>query len=300
MKNSPERIEMIPIDFITVPNPRVRNPKIHRDMTDSIEKLGLKRPITVRRIVSVHDREQKYALVCGQGRMESCQMLGQKEIAAVIVDVDAETGHVMSIVENVARRLPRANEMLEQVGSLKRRGYNDVEIAAKIGCTPSWVNNVTYLLAHGEKRLLAAAGAGHISLHLAASISRANDEDAQRLLLEAYEKGDLKGKNVTAVRLILDQRSRIGKSLNNSFTTRNSARRHMTTEDLRKIYLSETQKHKLNQKKAEHTQSALLLAQQIFKELFASEDFCSVLKSEKLISVPLPLAELARRGGYLS
>jgi len=300
MKNYSARIEMIPIDSITVPNPRVRNSKIHREMTGSIEQLGLKRPITVRRISSVQDEQQKYALICGQGRMESCQMLGQKEIAAVITDADAETGHVMSIVENVARRLPRASETLEQVGSLKRRGYNDIEIATKLGCTPSWVNQVTYLLAHGEKRLLAAAEAGYISLSLATSISRASNEDAQKLLLEAYENGDIRGKKVTAVRLILDQRIKSGKSANSSFTSRNGAKRHMTPEDLGKIYQRDTAKHKLIQKKAEQAQNSLLVVQQIFKELFASKDFCSILKMEKLTSVPQSLAELARRGGHLS
>ena len=41
----------------------------------------------------------------------------------------------------------------------------------------------------------------------------------------------------------------------------------------------------------------LLLARQIFKELFASKDFCALLKAEKLASVPQPLAELAPRAG---
>lgn len=287
------RVEMISISEIVVVNPRIRNSKVHKEITDNIERVGLKRPITVRRTQS--NQGSQYALVCGQGRLESCQMLGQTEIAAIVIDADAETGHVMSIVENVARRMPRANETLEQVGGLRSRGYTDAQIAVKIGCTPSWVNNVANLLERGEKRLLAAAEAGHIPLHLAVSISRATEEEAQVMLLEAYERGDLKGKKITVVRRILDQRLRSGKKGNNTFIRANT-KRHMSPEDLARLYQRDTDHHRLIQKKAEHTQNALLLAQQIFKELFSDKAFCNLLKSENLTSVPQPLAELANRG----
>ena len=49
MTNEPDAItvQMIPIEQITVLNPRVRNPKVFRLIVDSISKVGLKRPITV-------------------------------------------------------------------------------------------------------------------------------------------------------------------------------------------------------------------------------------------------------------
>jgi hypothetical protein len=39
------------------------------------------------------------------------------------------------------------------------------------------------------------------------------------------------------------------------------------------------------------------LARQIFKELFANKEFCTLLKAEKLTSVPQPLVDLLPRGG---
>ncbi len=42
-------IEMIPVDQITVINPRIRNRKKFRQIVDSISKVGLKKPITVSR-----------------------------------------------------------------------------------------------------------------------------------------------------------------------------------------------------------------------------------------------------------
>jgi hypothetical protein len=44
-----EAVEMVPIERITVINPRVRNKKIFKQITSNIAELGLKRPITVTR-----------------------------------------------------------------------------------------------------------------------------------------------------------------------------------------------------------------------------------------------------------
>lgn len=296
MTTPPPRVEMIPITDIAVANPRVRNPKIHKSITESIERVGLKRPITVRRVQSNRGGDLPYALICGQGRLESCRMLGQTEIAALVLDVDEETGHIMSIVENVARRTPRAAETLEQIRVLNLRGYSDPEIAAKLGCTPSWVNHVSTLLERGEKRLLAAAEAGHIPLHLAAMISRSSDAEAQHILLQAYEKGELKGRKVAIVRKILERRLRTGKKGTNGFV-RGIARKPITPDELAKLYKRDVEMHRRIQKKAEYTQQCLLLARQIFKELFADREFGALLRAEKMTSVPQPLAAVLPRGG---
>lgn len=129
------------------------------------------------------------------GSAESFKLLGQTEIPAIILDVDEENGYITSVVENLARRNPPASEMLAQVDALRKKGYSDAEIGKKIGYTASWVKMVGTLLERGEKRLLAATEAGHIPLHLAIGISRASDSEAQNLLLEAVNRGEIKGKN---------------------------------------------------------------------------------------------------------
>ncbi len=112
-------------------NPRVRNKKIFKEIVDNIAELGLKRPITVTR------RDQadgpRYDLVCGQGRLEAYQALGQREIPALVIDADSEDCLVMSLVENLARRQHRAIDLLHDIQGLKRRGYTEDEIAQKTG-----------------------------------------------------------------------------------------------------------------------------------------------------------------------
>lgn len=289
------QVVMIPLDAITVVNPRIRNKKVHREITENIQRVGLKRPIEVRRIPNDPD---KYALVCGQGRLESYRFLGQLEIPAIILDVDEETGYIMSVVENVARRSPLANEMLSHIDMLRKKGYSDAEIGRKIGYTASWVSMVGSLLERGEKRLLAAAEAGHIPLHLAADISRVTDTEAQQLLLDGFNSGEISGKKVTVIRRLLEQRTRVGKNLSEQ-TGKGYKRKKLSPEDLMKLYQRDAENHRLIQLKAERVSNSLVIVNQIFKELFADSRFVDVIRTEDLLTIPQPLAEAASRGGIL-
>jgi ParB family chromosome partitioning protein len=154
------------------------------------------------------------------------------------------------------------------------------------------------LLERGEKRLLAAAEAGHIPLHLAIVISRASDAEAQQLLLDAFNGGEIKGKKVAVIRRILEQRARIGKRGNES-TTKGYKKRKLSPEDLMKLYQRDADKHRLIQLKAERVNNSLLVASEIFKELFANPQFVDVVKAEGLASVPQPLMDAVKRGGLL-
>lgn len=287
------KVEMIPIVDITVVNPRIRNTKIHDSITNNIDLVGLKRPITVRRLSD----EGKYALVCGQGRLESLKMLGQESIPAIIVDVDKETGHIMSLVENIARRSPRANESLQQVSSLREKGYSEAEIGNKIGYSESWVKNVLHLLKKGESKLLSAAEAGHISLNLAYQISRVDDADAQILLYEAYEKGDLSGHKVSVIRKIMEQRNNNGRGHGTYKFGLSNPTKKLSPDELASLYQEHTEKHRSIQKKAQYAKQTIILAQQIFKELHSNQEFTELLEAENLGTVPKPLVNYSSDEG---
>ena len=128
-------------------------------------------------------------------------------------------------------------------------------------------------------------------LHDEIDAKEASDSEAQQLLLDAYESGEIKGQKVTVVRKLLEQRERSGKQANVIFA-RGSVRKQMTPEELAKLYKRDAEMHKRIQKKAEYTQQSLLLIRQIFKELFADKEFCELLQAEHLTSIPQPLADL--------
>src|SRR5215469_14344747 len=145
---------MIQLEKIEVVNPRVRNKRVFKEIVDNIANIGLKRPITVAR--KSGSGEVRYDLVCGQGRLEAFRTLKQTTIPAIVIDASEQDCMVMSLVENLARRQHRAIDLLHDIGGLKRRGYDEIDIAAKAGLTLEYVRAVVRLLETGEHRLLRA------------------------------------------------------------------------------------------------------------------------------------------------
>jgi ParB family chromosome partitioning protein len=111
MTDTPD-IRLIAVDAISVLNPRVRNKRVFQELVTSIERLGLKKPITV----SQRPGRQRYDLVCGQGRLEAFIALGQAEIPAIIIDAAEDDCFVMSLVENLARRQHTPLELVRAIG----------------------------------------------------------------------------------------------------------------------------------------------------------------------------------------
>ncbi len=71
-------IREVEIAAIEVLNPRERNQKVFQELVESIRLLGIKKPITVAERSGPDG--PRYVLVCGQGRMEAFQALGQVAI----------------------------------------------------------------------------------------------------------------------------------------------------------------------------------------------------------------------------
>ena len=285
----PQIIEMIPISRITVLNPRARNKRQHREIVNNIETIGLKRPITV----SKHDGPggPRYDLVCGEGRLEAFQMLGQTEIPAVVIEASESECLVMSLVENIARRVQRPIDVMNEIGALRKRGYTEAEISRKIGITSSWVSMIVTLLERGEERLLSAVETGLIPISLAMEISRAESEEAQNLLLDAYETGKLRGKKLASVRRLLDLRMRgRSKSMTSGKFGRKGTNRKLTAGDLMQVYQREAEKQRLLVKKSDFTQTRLLFIVEAIKDLLTDDGFLTLLKAEGLETMPRALA----------
>jgi ParB family transcriptional regulator, chromosome partitioning protein len=97
------QIRMIPVDQINILNPRGRGKKKFAEIVASIEKLGLKRPVTVAPAVPKNGKPM-YDLVCGQGRLEAYIAHGATEIPAQVIQGTKEDLLLMSLAENIARR----------------------------------------------------------------------------------------------------------------------------------------------------------------------------------------------------
>ncbi len=279
-------IRTIPINEIRFLNPRFRNRRIFQEIVQSIAKVGLKRPITVSPRQTDGD-SANYDLVCGQGRIEAFIQLGQTDIPAIVIDAEESDCLVMSLVENCARRQHKAIDLLQDIGTLRGRGYNDHEIAAKIGVSSDYIRMIGTLFEKGEERLVAAVEAGILPINIAIEIAKSSDEDVQHALTQAYTEKKLRGKKLVAVRRIIEQRRRSGKQMHDSrFGRRDGAKRPLTGESIIRVYRQEADRQKLLVKKAEVTQSRLLFIVEAIRELRDDENFANLLRAESLDSMP--------------
>ncbi len=286
-----QRIEMIPIDRITVVNPRIRSKRIFKGIVENIAEVGLKRPITVTR--RSESGGPFYDLVCGQGRLEAFRELGQTEVPALVVVADPEDCLIASLVENCARRQHQAIDLLQDIGGMRTRGYSDTEIARKTGLSYDYVHAVARLLERGEQRLLRAVEAGYLPISVAMQICEADDQGVQAALHQAYENNLLRGRNLLAARRLVELRQRTGKA-----STLHGSRRKspLSPENLVRAFEEDTERKRLMVKRTQATRNRLVFITEALRQLSKDESFMAMLEDEDLTMMP---ARIAARVAHL-
>ena len=196
----------------------------------------------------------------------------------------------MSLVENLARRPQMSLELVGQIGVLKERGYTSAEIAAKIDMTPGICQGDRPAAGMREERLICAVEKGQVPINTAvAEISAASDEEAQRALLEAYEKKELRGKALTTVRRLIEQRQVKGKTLHLGVLPQRKAA--LTSNMLVRTYRQEVKRQTMLIKKAKLCEARLIFIVSALAELFQDENFTTLLRAQAIDSMPKYLAE---------
>jgi ParB family chromosome partitioning protein len=293
-ETQPQKVELIAIDRITVVNPRVRNQTAFREIVDNIAELGLKRPITV----AAREGEDGplYDLVCGQGRLEAFEELGQTKIPAIIIDASSEDCLVMSLVENLARRQHRALDLLRDIKGLKERGYSESEIARKTNLSLKYIRGVVRLLESCEHRLLRAVESGKIPVSVAVDIADAKDTEVQDVLRKAYENNLLRGGKLMAAKRLVEARQQHGKG---RASTDRTKRRSLSVESLIRTYQNDVEKKQVLLRKATATRNELMFITEALRKLLNDENFVTLLRAEGLATIPKNLSDrlAARTGG---
>ncbi len=289
----PQAAELIPMDRIAVVNPRIRNRKSFREIVDNIAELGLKRPITV--AARTNEDGLSYDLVCGQGRFEAFQELGQTEIPAIVIQASSEDCLVMSLVENLARRQHRALDLLRDIKGLKERGYSGPEIARKTQLSLKYVRGVLRLLESGEHRLLRAVESGKLPVSVAVDIADAKDTEVQDVLRQAYENNQLRGGRLMAAKRLVEARQQYGKGRPSADQKK---RRSLSVESLIRTYQNDVEKKQVLLRKATATRNELMFITEALRKLLNDENFVTLLRAEALATIPKNLTDrLAARTG---
>lgn len=285
-----QRVEMIPIDRITIVNPRVRNKRSFKDIVDNIAQLGLKKPITVSRRAEAGG--PYYDLVCGQGRLEAYQALGQREVPALVVTADPEDCLVASLIENCARRQHRAIDLLQDIRGMQERGYASSEIARKTGLSLEYVHGVARLIEKGEQRLLRSVECGAIPVSVAVEIAEAEDQDVQAALFSAYQQGLLKGRRLLAAKKLVELRRRRGKGL---ATSAPKTRQRFSADALVKAYQEDTDRKRAMIRRTEATRNRLVFITEALRKLCHDEQLLALLEDEDLATMPENIAARLER-----
>ena len=278
-------VPAIAISEITIANPRPRNKYIFDQIVTSISTLGLKTPITVSKR-EPHPDGTQYDLVCGQGRLEAFLALGQTAIPAIIINASREDQYLMSLIENIARRPPSQLGLLKETKSLRERGYSVEEIAVKLGLGSRYIATIVMLLGNGETELIRHVESGKMPLTVATEIANGTSSDIQRALTEAYEKGDLRGAKLKAVRSLI--RRRLSKR------TKGPSKAPLTSHDVAKEYLEHTRMQRTLVKRAAVVRERLVLVAAACRQLFADPNFVTLLRAENLSLISEKLLELTK------
>lgn len=288
-------IRLIPIDRIEVLNTRERNSAAFEEIVENIKTIGLKKPVTVTSRKG-EDGAERYLLICGEGRLKAFCQLGEKRIPALVVEVTDEDAHIMSLVENIARRKYMPLELLNGIKLLHEKGYDASTICQKTGLSSEYVNTLLMLIILGEDRLLVAVQRGSIPITAARDIVSAGSDDKalQGVLQDAYEAGQLRGRPLLEVRRLLQLRQGLGKSLARKTPRKKSS---VTAASLVRTYQKEVERQRMVVRKGSLTQQRLLLIVSAMRQLISDDHFVTLLRAEGLDSMPTYLAERIHRSG---
>ncbi len=229
-------------------------------------------------------------MLCGQGRLEACQMLGEEFIPCRVIQANSEESYLISLVENIARRRHSNIELLSGIKLLDERGYKPADISRKIGFSQSYINGILHLLNAGEERLINAVEKGIIPLSIAISISRSDDKDVQKQLAELYDDGTLKNSDIQKIRNIMHRRNLSGKKANSALSN-NTRSQIYNPKTVLHIYKEETQRQQMMIKQADYDEKQLFIILSCLNKLFADKYFQLVLRSENLDDMPKDLSE---------
>jgi ParB family chromosome partitioning protein len=169
------------------------------------------------------------------------------------------------------------------------QGNSLEDIARKTGLSEHYLQGILRLLDQGEERVLDAVLLGRLPITLAVQIAGVDDDAAQRMLIEAYERKAMKQATLSTFRRLLEQRKCFGKGYTQD--AKMKARRRTTADGLILAYKQETQRQKLMVRKARSCETRLLSLTAAFRALLADENFLTLLRAEALDTLPKFIVE---------
>jgi ParB family chromosome partitioning protein len=206
---SERRYEDVPIDDVKVINSRNRDQEQFDMNVESIEGVGLMKPIRVND--KFLETTGKYELICGEGRLLAHKQLGKTHVPAEVVTCTRKEALLQSLVENIARTKPGSMDFARELKRLHDEGWDYPRIA-KVACkTERYIRDYIQLVEQGEERLIQGVETGIFPIKFAIQVASTDDSQIQAVLMDAFAAGLVTTTNFGQARRIISARAKQSK-----------------------------------------------------------------------------------------
>jgi len=206
---SKRRYEEVPIDQVKVINSRNREKEQFTMNVESIERVGLMKPIRVND--KFIEATGFYELICGEGRLLAHQQLGKKHVMAEVVTCTRKEALLQSLIENIARTKPGSMDFARELKRLHDEGLDYKQIA-KIACkSEEYIRGYIRLVEQGEERLIQGVESEVFPIKFAIQVASTEDSQIQGVLMDAFAEGLVTTLNFGQARRIIAARAKSSK-----------------------------------------------------------------------------------------
>lgn len=203
------RYEEVPITKVKVINSRNRDKEQFDMNVESIESVGLMKPIRVND--KFLETTGHYELICGEGRLLAHQQLGKTHVMAEVVTCNRKEALLQSLIENIARTKPESMDFARELKRLHDEGLDYKQIS-KIACkNEEYIRNYIRLVEQGEERLIQGVESGIFPIKFAIQVASTEDSQIQGVLMDAFAEGLVTTNNFGQARRIIAARAKLSK-----------------------------------------------------------------------------------------
>jgi ParB family chromosome partitioning protein len=198
------RYEMVPLEKIKVINSRLRDEQQFQMNVQSIDAVGLLKPILVND--KFLQTSGLYELICGEGRLLAHGRLNATEIKAEVITCTRKEAHLLSLIENLARSRPRSMEFARALKQMHDQGCSFKEIA-KVACrSEDYIRMYITLVINGEDRLIRGVEQDVFPISFAMQVAQTDDANIQHVLMDAFDQGIVNCQNFARAKAIINGR----------------------------------------------------------------------------------------------
>jgi ParB family transcriptional regulator, chromosome partitioning protein len=271
------RYEEIPVDRIKVINHRNRDAEQFAMNVESINHVGLMKPIRVND--KFLDRAGFYELICGEGRLLAHQKMERATIMAEVVTCTRKEAYLQSLVENIARTKPSSMDFARELKRLHDEGW-DYSTIARVACkSEQYIRAYIRLVEQGEDRLIHGVEHGIFPIKLATQVATAENGQIQHVLMDAFDEGVVTTINFARARRIIMTRARGAKD-------KKKSPEQYTVDQLKQDIATATKTKTSYVREAKGKESRFLTLLTEINTLWRDTEFVSILREENLCDRP--------------